>query len=93
MAKINRNWDKMTPDELRAFFKNVIEKCTGNPDIPQDSPEFLRFKAAVAAFESTDDQYKTAQAKLRELKAEARKAHARVDVQARAVYKTQRPKK
>ena len=93
MAKINRNWDKMPPDELRAFAKNIIEKSTGNPNIPQDSPEFLRLKASVAAFEATDDKVKAAEAKLRELKVEARKSQARYDVQARAVYKQQRPKK
>ena len=92
MAQIDRNWDKMTPDELRAFIKNVIEKCTGNPDIPQDSPEFLQLKASVDALQTRDDELKAIEAKLRELKTEERKAQASYDVQARAVYKTQRPK-
>ena len=83
----------MTPDELRAFIKNVIEKCTGNPDIPQDSPEFLRLKASVAAFEASDDKVKALEAKLREAKVQARKSQASYDAQARAVYKQQRPKK
>ena len=93
MAQINRNWDKMTPDELLAFFKNVVEKCTDNAIIPQDSPEFLQLKASVAAVEATDAEIKDLEAKLRVAKAQARKSQARVDVQVRAVYKQQRPKK
>ena len=93
MAQINRNWENMTPDELRAFVKNLIEKHTNNPDLPQDNPEFLQLKASVAAFEASDDKVKALEAKLREAKVEARKSQAKLDAKTRAVYKTQRPKK
>ena len=91
MAKINRNWDKMTPDELLAFTKNVVEKCTGNPIIPQDSPEFLQLKASLAAAQAKVDELKALEAQLREARKEARKAQARYDADVRAVYKQQRP--